>query len=60
MKQKTSTTDRTYPDDPCPHKMCDGSGWIENSEDGHREKCLCKIEMEGEQLSDFNRENNGT
>ncbi len=33
-------------DDPCPHKMCDGSGWIENSEDGHREKCLCKIEYE--------------
>lgn len=59
MKQKSSATKK--PDDRCPHRMCDGSGWRDTSdEDDYRDKCLCRIEYEADQLLDFNRENNGS
>lgn len=52
MMQKSAATRK--PDDPCPHKTCDGSGRIMD-EDGFETKCLCLIEKEGDEQHEQSR-----
>lgn len=54
MKHQKSTT--KAPDDPCPHKTCDGSGQIVD-DDGFETKCLCLIEKEGDEQHDLEKGN---
>ena len=41
----------------CPHGSCDGTGWIEDWDTGHRHECLCRLELEGDQQYDLEKDN---
>lgn len=58
MKQLSITEEERRKSD-CPHETCDGSGWIfEDDREGQefRTKCLCRVEKEGEEQGDAERE----